>query len=340
MQALAATSTATELTFDLSGLTRLDTAGAWLLHRTQRQLQREARTVNLVGLSPEAEGMLALVTVLDAAVVNAPPSPKTGMIEGVGRKAVERVSEHLGFFSFLGETMLTLAPALWRPMRIRWKMLLHELGAAGYQALPIVGLLAFLLGVVIAYQGGVQLRQYGASVFIADLVGFSMLRELAPLIAAIIVAGRTGSSYTAQIGTMKVSEEIDAMRTMGIMPIEQLVIPKLLALLIALPLLTIYADMTGLLGGMLMSSSLLGVSPTTFVDRLGDALNLPALWIGIGKAPVFAALISLVGCYQGFRVSGSAESVGRRTTISVVQSIFLVIVVDAVFSVIFSWLDI
>jgi phospholipid/cholesterol/gamma-HCH transport system permease protein len=189
---------------------------------------------------------------------------------------------------------------------------------------------------VVAYQGADQLRQYGANIFVADLVGLSMLREFAPLMTAIIVAGRSGSAYAAQIGTMAVTEEIDAMRTLGIAPLDMLVLPKLLALMIALPLLTVFADVLGVLGGMLMARAQLGVNFGEFLDRFVLAVSPTAYLVGICKAPVFAAVIAVVGCYQGFRTSGGADSVGRQTTRSVVQGIFLVIVADALFSVAFS----
>jgi phospholipid/cholesterol/gamma-HCH transport system permease protein len=171
-------------------------------------------------------------------------------------------------------------------------------------------------------------------------VGLSMLRELAPLMTAIIVAGRSGSAFAAQIGTMKVTEEIDALRTIGISPMELMVLPKVLALVIALPLLSVYADIMGVLGGMVMAKSQLGVNYADFMDRFGDAVNLSALIVGVGKAPVFAAVIAMVGCYQGLQVSNGSDSVGKQTTVSVVQAIFLIIVADALFSVIFSWLNI
>jgi len=192
--------------------------------------------------------------------------------------------------------------------------------------------------VVIAYQGSDQLQRFGANIFIADLVGLSMLRELSPLLTAIIIAGRSGSAYAAQIGTMKVTEEIDALRTIGVSPQELLVLPKLLALVIALPLLTVYADVAGVFGGMIMARSKLDVSFDVFINRLGDAVRLSSFLTGIVKAPVFAAIIALVGCFQGFQVGGSADSVGRQTTLSVVQAIFLVIVADAIFSIVFNWL--
>jgi phospholipid/cholesterol/gamma-HCH transport system permease protein len=223
-----------------------------------------------------------------------------------------------------------------QPRRIRWRVALFHVQSAGVEALPIVGLLAFLLGVVVAYQGAAQLQLYGANIFVADLVGLSMLREFAPLITAIIVAGRSGAAYAAQIGTMVVTEEVDAMRTLGIEPLEQLVLPKLLALVVALPLLTVFADMAGVAGGMLMAQGRLHVGYGEFLDRLVKAVGVTDYLIGVLKAPVFASLIVLVGCYQGFRTEGGADSVGRQTTRSVVQAIFLVIVADAVFSVAFS----
>jgi phospholipid/cholesterol/gamma-HCH transport system permease protein len=195
------------------------------------------------------------------------------------------------------------------------------------------------MGIVIAYQGADQLQRFGANIFIADLVGLAMLRELSPLLTAIIIAGRSGSAYTAQIGTMKVTEEIDALRTIGVAPQELLVLPKMLALIIVMPLLTVYTDVTGVLGGMIMAQSKLNVSFGVFLDRLDEAISLSSYVTGISKAPVFAMIVALVGCYRGFQVTGSAESVGTQTTLSVVQSIFLVIVTDAIFSVVFNILD-
>ncbi|MFO7640787.1 MAG: ABC transporter permease, partial [Candidatus Competibacteraceae bacterium] len=186
----------------------------------------------------------------------------------------------------------------------------------------------------IAYQGGEQLKFYGANIFIVELVALTLLRELAPLITAIIVAGRTGSSYTAQIGTMRITEEVDALRTIGIPPMDLLVLPKLLALIIALPLLTVFADIFSVFGGMIVARAFLEVSFTEFLDRFAQVVTLTSFLLGVGKAPVFAAIIALVGCYQGFQVRGGADSVGRHTTISVVQAIFLVIAANALFSVV------
>jgi phospholipid/cholesterol/gamma-HCH transport system permease protein len=200
-------------------------------------------------------------------------------------------------------------------------------------------LLTFLVGVVIAYQGAEQLRKFGTNIFIVDLVGISLLREIAPLLVAILIAGRSGSAYAAEIGTMKVTEELDAVRTLGIAPMNLLVLPRTLALVIALPLLTVYADMMGVAGGMLIASSQLNVSVAAFVARFEEAVAVRHFLIGLGKAPFFAMIIALVGCYQGFQIRGGVDDVGRHTTISVVQSIFLVIVFDAICSILLNWWD-
>jgi len=260
-------------------------------------------------------------------------------LEGFGRSAGAAFEQAFALLSFVGEGALALAGCVAHPARFRWRPILYNIRSAGFDALPIVGLLSFLLGIVVAYQGADQLRQYGANIFVADLVGLSMLREFAPLITAIIVAGRSGSSYAAQIGTMSVTEEIDAMRTLGIAPLEMLVLPKIVALAIALPLLTVFADVLGVFGGMLMSRAQLGVGFGEFSDRFVKAVGISDYLIGICKAPAFAAIIAVVGCFQGFRTKGGADSVGRQTTRSVVQSIFLVIVADALFSIAFSALD-
>lgn len=260
-------------------------------------------------------------------------------LQNLGASTVGLWQHALALLRFLGETTLAAAGCLRHPRRIRWRPVAFNLKSAGLDALPIVGLLAFLLGVVVAYQGANQLRTFGANIFVADLVGLSMLREFAPMITAIIVAGRSGSAYAAQIGTMVVTEEIDALRTIGIEPQELLVLPKLLALALALPLLTVFADGCGVFGGMLMAKLSLGVGYAEFMERLVKAVSVTDYLIGIGKAPVFSTIIVLIGCYQGFRTKGGADSVGRQTTRSVVQSIFLVIVADALFSVAFSALD-
>jgi phospholipid/cholesterol/gamma-HCH transport system permease protein len=326
-----------ELVIDGSAVTALDTSGAWLLHRTALALEARGQSVRIEGLRPEFEVLLRLIASRTVPAGTAAATPPGGLA-ALGRIAWEGLRSAYGLLSFVGEVAIALARSIRDPRRVRWRAIAHNLQTAGFEALPITGLLSFLLGVVIAYQGAVQLQRFGASVYIADLVGLSMLRELSPLITAIIVAGRSGSAYAAQIGTMKVTEEVDALRTIGIGPLDLLVLPKVVALAIALPLLTVYTDVMGVLGGMIMARAQLNVGFTTFLHRFQEAVSLTSYAIGIGKTPAFAVIIALVGCYHGFRVGGSAESVGRQTTVSVVQSIFLVIVSDAAFSIAFSWL--
>jgi phospholipid/cholesterol/gamma-HCH transport system permease protein len=331
-----------EMVVDGARIEALDTAGAWVLQKLLRRLRDEGTAVQMRDLRPEFAKLLEVVGLqaadrADAAspVASAPPS----MLEGLGRSAEAALKQAVAMLSFVGECAVALAGCFSHPARFRWRPILYNIRTAGFDALPIVGLVSFLIGIVVAYQGADQLRQYGANIFVADLVGLSMLREFAPLFTAIIIAGRSGSAYAAQIGTMAVTEEIDAMRTIGVAPLDMLVLPKLIALLIALPLLTVFADVLGVFGGMIMAQAQLGVSSAEFLDRFIKAISVTTYLIGIGKAPVFAFIIVVVGCFQGFRTKGGADSVGRQTTRSVVQSIFLVIVADALFSIAFSWLD-
>jgi len=326
-----------ELLIDASAVTAMDTSGAWMLHRTMRALQLHGHSVQVRGLRPEFEALLQLIASRSVA-------PETAAVPGalarIGQQSWRSLLNTLGMLSFLGENAIVLLRSLAQPRRIRWRPILHNLQTAGFEALPITGLLSFLMGIVIAYQGAEQLQRFGANIYVANLVGLSMVRELSPMLTAIIVAGRSGSAYAAQIGTMKVTEEIDALRTIGVGQLELLVLPKVLALVLALPLLTVYTDVMGVLGGMIMARAQLDVSFSAYLGQLDEAISLASYLIGIGKAPVFAVIIALVGCYQGFQVGGSADSVGRQTTVSVVQSIFLVILTDALFSIVFSWVGI
>ena len=327
-----------EVVIDGSGISMLDTAGAWVLYRTRGGLEASGHAVRVEGLRPEFDSLLGLIGSKDLPreIVAAPRVP---WLVGVGQRSWAVLGGGVGYLAFVGESFVALLRVLREPHRLRWRAILHNVQTAGVEALPITGLLSFLMGVVIAYQGADQLQRFGANIFIADLVGISMLRELSPLLTAIIIAGRSGSAYTAQIGTMKVTEEIDALRTIGVPPLELLVLPKMIALVVVMPLLTVYTDVTGVLGGMIMAQWKLDVGLRAFVDRLDDAIVLSTYWTGLAKAPVFAMIVALVGCHRGFMVTGSADSVGTQTTMSVVQSIFLVIVTDAVFSVVFLWLD-
>ena len=331
------------LVVDGSALQAIDSAGVCLLQR-QLRAAGERRALSLRGWPAPSAKLMELV----AAKEDRPesPAPRHSPLEQLGRRAVAGWEQGLALCRFVGESALLFGAALApgrlsaaRPARWRWRPLWHAVQLDGFEALPIIGLTSFLLGIVVAYQGADQLKLYGASIFVVDLVGFSILREFSPLITAIIVAGRSGSAYAAQIGTMAVTEEIDALHTLGIEPIDRLVLPKVFALLLALPLLTVFADLTGVAGGMLMARLQLNIGYGEFVERFAQAVDLAAFLLGVGKALVFAVIIVVIGCFQGFRTHGGADSVGRQTTRSVVQAIFLVIVADALFSVVFSLLE-
>jgi phospholipid/cholesterol/gamma-HCH transport system permease protein len=322
---------------DVGAIQAMDTGGAWLLQRTLTRFEQSGCSILLSGLSADFAALMQTVARGWAQTGQLKPSPHAGWLDRMGRFAWASGANFRKALAFTGETAFASCSLLAHANRMRWRVLLYNLQVDGLNALPIIGLLSFLMGIVIAYQGSEQLKTFGANIFIVDLVGISLLREIAPLLTAILVAGRSGSAYTAQIGTMTVTEELDALRSLGISPMSLLVIPRALALVIALPLLTVFADAVGVFGGMLIALSQLGVTFTEFLNRFEYAIVLRHYLIGIGKTPVFAAIIALVGCYQGFQVSGGVDSVGRHTTISVVQAIFLVIVTDAFFSILFSW---
>ncbi len=252
----------------------------------------------------------------------------------LGKLTSEFFRELLLFFSFFGETTTVFIKSLRHPSSIRFGAIIKSIEESGVRAIPIIILTSFLIGVVITYQGAVQLEKFGANIFIVEMIGISLTRELAPLITAIVVAGRTGSAYTAQLGVMKITEEMDAMRTMGFNPHHFLVIPRILALMIALPLLVFLADIVGIFAGMIISEVHLQLSFSEFFHRLQNVLAVKHVWIGLIKAPFFAFLIGIISCFRGFQVEKNTESIGRYTTISVVNAIFLVIACDAIFSVI------
>ncbi|WDT75902.1 MAG: MlaE family lipid ABC transporter permease subunit [Candidatus Manganitrophus sp.] len=326
-----------ELIWDLGGIQAIDTGGAWLLQRTLDTLQQKGRRVALRRLSPAQAELMQMVARSGSAIQFSAPLPRMGGLERIGRLVWREGTELRDALAFLGESVMRFFFTVAHPRTLRGRALLKRVELDGFNALPIIGLLLFLVGTVIAYQGAEQLRALGANIYVVDLVGIALLREVAPLITAIVIAGRSGAAYTAEIGTMKVTEELDAMRTIGLSPMELLVIPRITALVISLPLLTVFGDLIGVFGGMLVSYGQLGIRFDEFISRFREAIALRHYLIGIGKAPVFAIIIALVGCYQGFQVRGSVESVGRNTTTSVVQAIFLVIVFDALFSILLSW---
>ena len=327
---------------DLGGIEALDTAGAWLLVRTGRVLAEAGVEVTIGGAAPHH------AQIFDRVVEVGPPPPlpparratAVDAVARLGKQVVDALRQGRDLLGFFGAVVVTALRVLVHPGRIRFVSFVHHLEQAGLNALPIVGLVAFLIGVVVAYQGVDQFRRFGVQIFTVNLLGISVLRELGILITAILVAGRSGSAYTAQIGTMQVNEEVDAMRTLGLDPIELLVLPRILALIVALPLLTFFADIMAVFGGGVMSMMLIDLTVPRFLRQLQEAVGLWTFWVGIIKAPVFAFLIGMVGCFEGLRVRGSAESLGQLTTRSVVESIFLVIVFDALFSILFSRLGI
>lgn len=328
------------VTLDFSRIGQLDTTGAWLLHRTRRRLEAAGSTVTLAEVSADQMSLLELAKTHDRSDLSSKePVAQHAYLVGIGRAVEDFFIGCRRGLAFLGLVLSALARSVIDPRRLAIAPMFHQMEVVGYQALPIVGLISFLIGVVIAYQGIMQLRLFGAEVFAVELIGVSILRELAILLTAIVVAGRSGSAFTAQIGSMKLNEEIDAMRTLGLDPIDRLVVPRVLALLLMLPLLGFYADIMGLLGGALMTAWETGMSLQLFAQRLNEGLVFSNFAVGIMKAPAFALVISIAGCYEGFQVEGSAESVGYRTTKSVVESIFMVIVLDALFSIVFAVLD-
>ncbi|MBI1205674.1 MAG: MlaE family lipid ABC transporter permease subunit [Azospirillum sp.] len=326
---------------DLSGLVALDTVGALLLFRLRRELAEAGGSVAVVRAKPAHLALLDAVW--RAAELPAPVRRRTSAVGDflfrIGKGASDIGHAAVELIAFFGVICVTLGRIVIQPRRIRGKALIYHIEHTGLHAVPILGLLLFLIGVVLAYQGAEQLRKVGAEIFVVNLLGLSVLREIGPLVTAIIVAGRSGSAFTAQIGTMKVNQEVDAMLTLGLDPVELLVVPRMLALMVALPLLTFFANMVALAGGSLMAYLLLDISAGQFIAQLQvGPLDVYDVLVGMLKTPVFAVVIAMVGCHEGLQVTGSAESVGSRTTQSVVESIFLVIVLNALFSILFSFL--
>ncbi len=342
-QDLRALKTDQDVRIDASRLQRLDSTGAWLLLRTRRALEAAGRKVE----GPELpENYQPLLDRLKDARPASEPRPRRGhglvrRLYRIGKATMHALGQAYSMLGYLGRVTVETGGVIRRPRRnLRLAATINQIEETGINALPIVGLLSFLIGVVLAYQGVDQLKKFGAEVFTINILGVGLLREIAGLITAIIVAGRSGSSFTAQIGTMRVNEEIDAMQTMGLNTVDTLVLPRIIGLVITLPLLTFFADLMGLIGGAAMCYFDLHVTVPVFIRQLQDAVTVNTFLVGIIKAPVFAFVIALVGCYEGFQVERNAASVGALTTRSVVESIFLVIVLDAAFSIIFSVLRI
>lgn len=314
------------LVIDASGVDAMDTAGAWLLRRTARDLERGGRPVTLA-LRPEHEALLELVTSSGAVAASPRARARARFLSGLGRAAWSSAHAAGGLVTFLGELGVTAARP--GPLRVRARQVLQHMQTAGLDALPTAALLSFFVGVVLAFHGATLLRPFGAGILIADLVGLAMLRELSPLVTAIVVAGRSGSAYAAQLGAMKMAGEVDSLRAVGVSPIDALVLPRIAALAVVVPLLTVAADVLGLAGAALVARAELGMQTAEFLGRVAREVHASSFLLGVGKAPVFGVIVAAVGCHQGLQASDDAGSVGRRTTAAVVQSMFLVVLADA-----------
>ena len=321
------------VTIDLSGVEKIDTVGAWLIYRTVRD-----RDAKVVGASQDISSLLDQVAEADHPAQVRPVEQPGALriLDELGWWVSDAGKTLVGLVGFLGAVLLGFAAIIKRPKRFRLNAVIQRFDVVGVRALGIIGLMSFLIGIVVGQQGAVQLEQFGAEIYTINLIGRITVRELGTLMTAIMVAGRSGSAFAAQIGTMKLTEEVDAMRTIGVSPIEALVVPRMLAAVIMMPLLAFYAMIASLLGGGIYVWIDLGIPPLTYIQRLQEVTPVTDLWVGLIKAPVFGVIIALAGCFQGMLVQGDSEEVGTRTTNAVVQAIFLVIVIDAVFAVFFS----
>ncbi len=330
------------VTVDARGLTALDTAGAWAIVTLRERLKAEGVEVVVEGLADTQTALLE--TVAQSLPKPEPEAPRVPgwrlWLASVGEGVSQGAGTLVELLNLLGAVLARIAGSLLRPGRMRLTSLVHHMQEAGLNAVPIAALMAFLIGVVLAFMGAVQLRQFGAEIFVVDLIAIAVFRELGILLTAIIVAGRSASAFTASIGSMKMREEVDAMRTLGLDPVQILVVPRVLALVLTLPILGVVANVAGLVGGAAMSWISLGVSPAMFWIRLSENVDVVHYLVGLSKAPFFAAVIGLIGCHHGMKVEGNAESLGRLTSASVVLAIFMVIVLDAVFAVFYALVNV
>ncbi|MEZ5461048.1 ABC transporter permease [Dokdonella sp.] len=327
----------TQVSVDASAVGRMDTAGASIL------LELVDDDPARVKVDSEAvRKLIAAVAKAENAPPAAPPKRDTGFLSSVanvGASLEEFWNNAVELIGFVGLILSAFGRTVFRPGTWRLTSTIAHIEQTGLNALPIVGLLCFLVGAVVAFLGATVLKEFGASIYTVELVGYSFLREFGVLLTAIMVAGRSGSAFTAQIGSMKAREEVDAIRTLGLEPVDVLVMPRVLALLVSMPILTLVGMLAGLIGGAAVCVFALDVSPTMFIVRLHETTTVRHFWVGMSKAPIFAFLIAAIGCLEGFKVSGSAESVGSHTTSSVVQSIFVVILIDALAAIFFMEID-
>ncbi|SCW62503.1 phospholipid/cholesterol/gamma-HCH transport system permease protein [Sphingobium faniae] len=319
---------------DLSGVDHMDTIGAWTVHRTAKRLD-----CAVTGGSDDAERIISAVGKLGEPVAIRPDyvPPIKRVLGEIGEAVSMAGTTLIGLLGFFGATLVATWNVIRHPRRFRVNAVVQRFEIVGVSALGIIGLMSFLIGIVIAQQGSVQLRQFGMEMLTINLVGRLTFRELGVLMTAIMVAGRSGSAFAAQLGTMKLTEEVDAMRTIGVSPMEALVLPRTLAVVVMMPLLGFYSSVIAVIGGGFLCAVALDIPPITFVQRLREVVPITDLWVGLIKAPVFGLIIGISGCFQGMQVKANAEEVGLRTTSAVVQAIFLVIVIDAFFAVFFTW---
>ncbi len=327
---------------DASHIEQLDTAGAWLLERMRRDLEAKGASAEIVGLDPRYKILLDEVKQTNTGK-NAEEHHDENAVEHtlgyLGEMVVGFAKDTGEFVQFLGAVVVSIGRVLARPWTFRITSVVHHLDRVGFRSIPIIVLILFLIGGILAQQGIFHFRKFGAETFVVDMVGILVLREVGVLITSIMLAGRSGSAYTAELGSMKMREEVDALRVMGRDPMEILILPRMIALIIALPLLTFIGSMSALAGGMVTAWIYGGFTPEIFSERLRDAISWSTFWVGMIKAPFMGAVIGLVACVEGLRVQGSAESLGEHTTASVVKSIFLVIVLDGAFAIFFASID-
>jgi phospholipid/cholesterol/gamma-HCH transport system permease protein len=323
---------------DMAGVSELDTLGAWLLERLSRRAASSGRSAEVVGVAGNFSGLMDEVRQVNRRTPppSPAPNPVVGRLHDLGKSTVEAREDVTVFLQMLGALFMSLIGVLRRPRTLRLTSLIYQLYRIGWQAIPIIMLITFLIGAIIAQQGFFHFRRFGAESYTVDMVGILVLRELGVLIVAIMVAGRSGSAYTAEIGSMKMREEIDALSTMGLDPVDVLILPRVAALVIALPILAFVGSIAALYGGGLVAQFYGDMAPAIYIARLHEAISVTHFEVGILKAPFMALVIGIVACSEGLRVKGSAESLGRQTTTSVVKSIFLVIVLDGLFAIFFA----
>ncbi|PLX37284.1 MAG: ABC transporter permease [Hyphomicrobiales bacterium] len=326
---------------DLSGIGTVDTAGAWLLFRLRDGLGASGRTIAFAGIDPREMPLFEEIADHKPVEPEAPArrNPISAGLERIGRLANNTWQDAIDILDILGAFSAGLATCLVTLRRLRFTSIVNQFDLAGLRAVPIVMLMSFLIGGIIAQQGAFYLRSFGADLWVVDLVGVLVLRELGVLLTAIMVAGRSGSAITAEIGSMKMREEIDALYVIGLRPVEVLVIPRILGLMLALPALTFLSDLAALLGAGMMTAVYLDLPLNAFFARLQEAVTFDTLIVGLVKAPMMALIIGLIAASEGLKVAGSAESLGRQTTVSVVKAIFMVIVVDGLFAIFFAAID-